>query len=1125
MVSWAADRPRLAQNLASPRARSLVSISKHAGIMKASQSALHYFFIAILITVAVGLTTINQLAQRQSQFPTPKSFVNDFANVLDTATRERLETVLQNFKAKSKIDFYLATVETTGDEDIFKFSSRMAHEWNVGPSSSRKNLLLVISVASKNSITLFSRMVKSDLPDGILGDITQRLKAAIGTEQFNVALDDGVLHFVSEVGRKVGFSTEDFDKRIGLATGVESPSATSTATVVSATETTQTRPRFVNAPAPSETPAVVKTTAETPAVVKTAAKSNSARPPQKNPRTKLAQQGPATRSVPPASVSNPRKTATPPPPVDDEAESEEVELTFTLPLDKRPAKLKEFLATHPNSKSRVRATELLISTYAALGDQKLKNGDLTGVDQLLMAISEADATVSDQLFAGVISQIPMNLYVRNEQAAAFKAAQEIETKYSNNPQRVLAVASFYLTVERGDEAARLADQVLKTTPDLPEAHRVRARGLHLSLRLEEASAEYQRALELDPKSRGARGSLADLNRGLGKPEEALALYNEQLKSDPKDKPAATGAVLSLLELGRKDEANNLLESSLAEDPRNLQLLTGAAYWYAAHDNYEKGFELAKKAVDIEPRYTWAQIAIARSLVGLKRPLDAERALRYARLFGKFPTLTYELASVLASMGLYDEAVEVLRESFVVNEGKIQTRLAGRFPAENESFLDLLAPERRASLYQNTAAGSPERAKTLKDLLVFSNIIAAAANNQKIDEAIAVASAREFAAGTDNMRAFRQIYAASRLLRNSLALQTAYELAEEAKKNADAALETPAVTIAVQADEFRDLRAAAIAAGNVPNVADAPRSVLGDILRGRSDDIMGWALFNQEKHEPALEHLKSAAAVLPNGTPAWRGATWHLGAALEQTGNDAAALDNYILSYKAGPPDTVRRGTIEQVYKRVNGSLQGLDEKLGGATVAESTASPQPLPSTTPETATTPVTESSSPSADPVKTPTPERSASETPKTETVTKTTDTTTVPAAPNSTPSPEPTTSSSPAPSESASQPPLSEEDSLRAAANRVRSIIKISGRVLDGEKVGIGNVVVVLISPSGSVIAATTDSNGNYSFSVPLTQKTYRLIPSKDGLTFTPIDRTFAGLYDDQREIDFVGRPARP
>src|SRR4030095_564000 len=106
-------------------------------------------------------------------------------------------------------------------------------------------------------------------------------------------------------------------------------------------------------------------------------------------------------------------------------------------------------------------------------------------------------------------------------------------------------------------------------------------------------------------------------------------------------------------------------------------MTGAAYCCAAHGEYDKSLELATKAVKLEPRYTWAQIAAARSFVALKRPLDAERSIRFARQYGKFPTLNYELASVLASMGLYEEAAEVLRESFKISGNEIHTRLGGR----------------------------------------------------------------------------------------------------------------------------------------------------------------------------------------------------------------------------------------------------------------------------------------------------------------------------------------------------------------------------------------------------------------------------------------------------------------
>lgn len=100
------------------------------------------------------------------------------------------------------------------------------------------------------------------------------------------------------------------------------------------------------------------------------------------------------------------------------------------------------------------------------------------------------------------------------------------------------------------------------------------------------------------------------------------------------------------------------------------------------------------------------------------------------------------------------------------------------------------------------------------------------------------------------------------------------------------------------------------------------------------------------------------------------------------------------------------------------------------------------------------------------------------------------------------------------------MSEEEALKSAA-RLRSTVKITGRIVDGNKVGLANVVLVLISPSGMVLTSMTDNDGNYSFIVATpSQKTYRIIPSKDGYTFAPLDKAFTGLMDDQKDIDFVG-----
>ena len=141
--------------------------------------------------------------------------------------------------------------------------------------------------------------------------------------------------------------------------------------------------------------------------------------------------------------------------------------------------------------------------------------------------------------------------MRGERDAAFKTAQQIETKFGADAKRLLTLAGFYLSIERGDETIRLAENAIKLAPDLAEAHRMLALGNHISLRLDEAAAEYKRTLELDPASKVSRVSLADLYRASGKAEEALALYNEQLASEPKDRAARAGKVISLLDLSRR----------------------------------------------------------------------------------------------------------------------------------------------------------------------------------------------------------------------------------------------------------------------------------------------------------------------------------------------------------------------------------------------------------------------------------------------------------------------------------------------------------------------------------------------------------------------------------------------
>ncbi|HSP61505.1 MAG TPA: TPM domain-containing protein [Pyrinomonadaceae bacterium] len=971
-------------------------------------------FTAILAALLLVWSGANWRGQAQNtRLPQPSGYVNDFGEVIDVATKQRLETVLANLKERTGIEFFVATVKSAGGQYLSDYSLRVANDWNVGPNSQRKGVLLVITTDDANFFTQLSGGVQADLPDGLIGQMDRRMRPKIESAGYGPGLLTGIETFVNILGERKNFTFESLDQKpseniiaqtrprvVGSPaqaptetispppSDTPSPQPAATATQTPApSETPVAQPRPSAAPAapvaetpppspsetptaqPSETPSTATATPNASPLPTESPSAPGATPtsqPSETPSAAAASPSPAllqtlpdttpleTKTSTPLSgptrTPNPtRRTANPATvPSNPEDDLEQVELTLTLPVDKRIDALKAFIAAHPKSVAVPRANELIVAAHATLGDQKLQAGDVSGgLDQFHLAFSEAPPDLPDRLFTEVLARIPLNLFVRGQRDAAVDAAHQAEALAKLNPKRLVAVLQFYLAVEDAVEANRLAELATQAAPDSAAAHYALGAARHIALRLDDAESEYARAFALDPKLLAAKGALADLKRSAGKFEEALMLYRELLQTDPKNNSARAGLVLSLLEAGKKDEAAQELNSALQDkdQQRNLPLLVGAAYWFLAHNNNERGLELAQQAVAIEPRYTWAQIARARAMVANRKPLDAERSLRFVRQFARFPTLDYELATVLASMGLYDEAVVELARSFSLKDGQIETKLAGRSAARAASFTELLAPERRAAIFQAAPADTDANAKMLKGLLAFT-LAVEPADGRSPKEGDVLAAAQDFIAGDDGMRTYRQLYLAGKLLKKGVALQSVVELMDKAPTGVEAALSVPAATVAAQAEELGDIRARALAQGGTPDVPDVPRAVLEALLRGRIEDTAGVALFNLDQSGEAVARLRRAVSVLPQGTPLWRMSLWHLGSALEANGKSDQALLYYIKSYVAGAPDAARRSVIENVYKKVNGTLDGLDDKIGPVAVT-TTATPAPTPAATP----------------------------------------------------------------------------------------------------------------------------------------------------------------------------------
>src|SRR2546425_137920 len=175
--------------------------------MKRTRVLVVFALALVLLSLARGSAN-DQAAQ--SPLPKPTGYVNDYAGVVDSSTKDRLETTLGNLDRQQQIQFSVVTVDTTGGQEIFDYSLAVARGWGIGSKDTQKpSLLLLVAIKDRKYFTQVSRHLEGDLPDGLVGQIQrEQLVPAFRAAQYGKGLSNTINAYISTVGAKRGFSTD-----------------------------------------------------------------------------------------------------------------------------------------------------------------------------------------------------------------------------------------------------------------------------------------------------------------------------------------------------------------------------------------------------------------------------------------------------------------------------------------------------------------------------------------------------------------------------------------------------------------------------------------------------------------------------------------------------------------------------------------------------------------------------------------------------------------------------------------------------------------------------------------------------------------------------------------------------
>jgi uncharacterized protein len=175
--------------------------------MKRTRAFLILTATFVLLSIASGWA---QAQTAQSPLPKPTGYVNDYAGVIDAATKDRIETTLGNLDRQQQMQFTVVTIDTTAGQDIFDYSMAVARGWGIGSKDATKpSLLLLVAIKDRKYFTQVSRHLEGDLPDGLVGQIQrEQLVPAFKAGQYDQGLAATIDEYITTVAKNNGFSTD-----------------------------------------------------------------------------------------------------------------------------------------------------------------------------------------------------------------------------------------------------------------------------------------------------------------------------------------------------------------------------------------------------------------------------------------------------------------------------------------------------------------------------------------------------------------------------------------------------------------------------------------------------------------------------------------------------------------------------------------------------------------------------------------------------------------------------------------------------------------------------------------------------------------------------------------------------
>ena len=189
-----------------------INCSKTANSVSENQSSTEIVRSSSVVAAGSGRPTGSAIDDKptedkqESPLPPPTGFVNDYAKVIDEKTKKELEDALTKLKERSKIEFAVVTVETTGKQSSLDYTMAVARGWGVG-AKDVGGIIFLIAVNDRKWELRWSRKLEEDLT-GLVDELGRLITTPFRQGKYSEGINDAVHAVIQKLADRRGFSIQ-----------------------------------------------------------------------------------------------------------------------------------------------------------------------------------------------------------------------------------------------------------------------------------------------------------------------------------------------------------------------------------------------------------------------------------------------------------------------------------------------------------------------------------------------------------------------------------------------------------------------------------------------------------------------------------------------------------------------------------------------------------------------------------------------------------------------------------------------------------------------------------------------------------------------------------------------------